>query len=441
MRQDAATRVATAAERPQTDLLRAGALGLVAWGLLTASFSSNALGVVSERAFWEFQRDSESLVMGRIVQTRVEGMFSQGGLAGRRGQPSRRTPAFQYKLYRDGHPASGFTPYRSHPGANGWLAAAADGLMPRRVGGHLGVLQTGTAALSALVFAGATALTWRRFGLVAALVLLAGTLASPWVTLFSRNLWWSLWAMYLPMLGAAWCVARRPSLRTVAALAAVAMAIKVAMTGYEYVTAVLISGMVPFVYAWAASRFAHASVRSATAYLGGLIAAGTVGLGVLIGQNALQSGSWATGAQHVLTVLGNRTHGDPSAHEAVYQAALSASVWESTRPYVFRLGPFSHGAEAWWSYGTWCIVTAVVCGLALWLARSNKESAASLRGLVAATVCSVLAPLSWFILFKGHSFIHVHMNAIVWHLPFVPVSLVLMGRVAQAGWARLRGRR
>ncbi len=412
---------------------------MVVWGLLTASFANNALGIVNDRRFLGFQKDSESLVIGRIIQTRKEGALSQGGLTGRRGNDRGTGPANQYRLYREGRNGSGFTPYRSHPGANGWVAAAADGLMPRHVGGHLGVLQTGTAALSAAVFAVATAATWRRFGLVAALVLLVGTLTSPWVTLFSRNLWWSLWAMYLPMLGAAWCVARRPSLRGVAAVAVIAMAVKVAMTGYEYITAVLISGVVPFVYAWAHSRFTLGFLRTATVYVGGLLGAGAAGLGVLIGQNALQSGSWATGVHHVLSVLGNRTHGDPSAHEAVYQAALSSSVWESTRPYVLTLGPFSLGGEAWWSYGTWCVATAVACGLALFLARSDRASAASLRGLVAATMCSVLAPLSWFVLFKGHSFIHVHMNAIVWHLPFVPVSLVLMGRVAQAGWLRLRG--
>ncbi|MFT6817750.1 MAG: hypothetical protein ACJATT_001560 [Myxococcota bacterium] len=429
------------AQRRHTGPLRAATLGLLAWGLLTASFANNTLGVVNKRSFVGFQKDSESLVIGRIIQSRAEGMFSQGGLTGRRGNRMETRQANQYGLYRRARSGSGFTPYRSHPGGNGWVAATADRLLPRRLGGNLKLLQTGTAALSAAVFAGATAVSWRRLGLMAALVLLAGTLVSPWVTVFSRNLWWSLWAMYVPMFAAAWCVARRPSLRAVAAVGAMAMAIKVTMTGYEYVTAVLISGMVPFVYAWAYAQFARPPLRAAAVYMVGLLVAGGVGLGVLIGQNALQSGSWATGAEHVLTVLGNRTYGDPSTHEPMYHAALSSSVWESTRPYVVALGPFSHGGAPWWSYGTWCIATAVACVLALWLARSDVEWAASLRGLVAATACSVLAPLSWFILFKGHSFIHVHINAIVWHLPFVPVSLVLMGQVAQAGWNRAMGSR
>ena len=38
--------------------------------------------------------------------------------------------------------------------------------------------------------------------------------------------------------------------------------------------------------------------------------------------------------------------------------------------------------------------------------------------LVLATWFSILAPFSWYIIFKAHSFIHMHMNFIVWQMPF-----------------------
>jgi hypothetical protein len=43
---------------------------------------------------------------------------------------------------------------------------------------------------------------------------------------------------------------------------------------------------------------------------------------------------------------------------------------------------------------------------------------------------SLLAPLSWFVIFKGHSFIHTHMNAITWHMPFMFLGFALVGYVA-----------
>lgn len=411
-------------------------VGLLALGLLTASFSTNALGVVDPRSFASFQRDSESLVIGRILQTRAEGWTSEGGLTGVRSQPGALRPGPQYQLYADNDMGSRFIPYRSHPGANGWLASAADGLLPRRQGGNLTTLHTGMAALTAGLFSLATALTWRRFGALAAVVLLAGTLLSPWVTMYARNLWWCLWAMYLPMLGAAWCVRRSPSHRVVAAVGVVGMAVKVGFTGFEFVSTVFIAGLIPFVYALAA-RLSRASLRSAAIYASAMAAVGALGLGVLTVQNASQSGSWSTGLTHIWTVLGNRTHGDPLTHEAVYQAALSSTVWRAVSPYLFDLGPYSLSGSVYRSYSAWCAVAAVTTVVALWAARGRGTS--ELRGLAAATLCAFLASMSWFILFKGHAFIHVHMDAIAWHLAFVPVSLVLLGSTLAAVVQRARG--
>lgn len=40
---------------------------------------------------------------------------------------------------------------------------------------------------------------------------------------------------------------------------------------------------------------------------------------------------------------------------------------------------------------------------------------------------SITAPLSWFIIFKGHSYLHTHMNPIVWYMPFMLLGFVLTG--------------
>ena len=31
---------------------------------------------------------------------------------------------------------------------------------------------------------------------------------------------------------------------------------------------------------------------------------------------------------------------------------------------------------------------------------------------------SILAPLSWYVIFKAHSFIHTHMSFLLWQMPF-----------------------
>jgi len=47
--------------------------------------------------------------------------------------------------------------------------------------------------------------------------------------------------------------------------------------------------------------------------------------------------------------------------------------------------------------------------------------------LVVTTAFSALAPLSWFVLAKGHSYIHRHMNYVLWHMPFTLIGFVMCG--------------
>lgn len=71
------------------------------------------------------------------------------------------------------------------------------------------------------------------------------------------------------------------------------------------------------------------------------------------------------------------------------------------------------------------VATLLLIGIGL---RDTPERRVSL-GLIAATWFSLLAPLSWFVIFKAHSHIHVGMNQIAWHMPYVLFGFAIVGRV------------
>ena len=50
--------------------------------VLFAGFSSNAWHVKEEKSFLRFQRDTESLIIGRLAKSHQDGIFSAGGLTG-----------------------------------------------------------------------------------------------------------------------------------------------------------------------------------------------------------------------------------------------------------------------------------------------------------------------------------------------------------------------
>ena len=42
-------------------------------------------------------------------------------------------------------------------------------------------------------------------------------------------------------------------------------------------------------------------------------------------------------------------------------------------------------------------------------------------------------PIAWFVIFKNHSIIHIHMNLVLWYLPFLLFGSVLIGYVIKQG--------
>ena len=76
---------------------------------------------------------------------------------------------------------------------------------------------------------------------------------SQWLTVFGKNLWWSLWAFYLPMIVVFYLLKRHrvPSNRQFikfGILIFISVLIKCFINGFEYITTTLIMMMTPCIY-------------------------------------------------------------------------------------------------------------------------------------------------------------------------------------------------
>ena len=84
-------------------------------------------------------------------------------------------------------------------------------------------------------------------------------------------------------------------------------------------------------------------------------------------------------------------------------------------------------------------VTAI---LALATARAAslyaKRRDRSLLALIWTAWASIVAPLSWILLIKGHSAYHMFIDPIVWHMPFTIFALALCA-FAVKGFVERRG--
>jgi hypothetical protein len=458
--------------------------GLVMFG---AGFHSNSWGAARRDWFENFQRGTECHVLGRLVQSRQAGILSAGGLLGvgvsrfeRAEQPLRYGVHFrranlasgihireegedwpageqidhQYDAYLDGLRFEIYSPYLSQIGGQGMLFGVLDALLPLAPRTKLELFRLLCALLSAAALTLVVLWFARELSPGIALLVLTTALLSQWLVGFGRNLWWGLWAFYLPfvLLAHASAAARRHP-TALFGLAFLAVLLKCFVNGYEYITTTLVMMTVPWVYqARREGAPARAWRRGALALGLGAAAAIAVSLAVLTAQLAWLKGTPRFGVKHVLFSLAARTQAAPEDLPPQYGPGLTASHLGVLTTYLqgayFDLG------------GRWPVLDAqlppellalrydqllaAVAAAALLLLVLGRAAAPEQRrsdgALLLAAAVSLLAPLSWFVVFKAHSYEHTHMNFVLWQMPFSFFGFALCGVAAARLWHRLARR-
>lgn len=436
----------------------AAVVWLVASACLAAGFRSNAWRVADQRRFERQNFGMEAHVVGRLVKSRQDGILSAGGLLGLGTEDGRPIDWWdvpgreQFDVYLGGGEFAAYEVYASHPGGQGILFSALDGLTGAPPDLTLDVFRSITAVLGGLAVGLVVTWFFLQFGPATAGVVFLGAIGSSWLTVFGGKMFWALWAFYVPMLTTMFCLrdalhVNRSVLLRLGVLVCAAMFVKTLFTGYEYFTTAAVMAVVPVVHYCLRHGWTAGERRAAL-----LVTVGALGLALalalavlLIQIGAVRGSAWA-GVDHVLDALRKRTYADPAdyarmGHEVpVVEVVVGylKAVWLDVNAFIRAPNDF----VAWYLFRVRFAQLIAGFGLAslLLLGLSRRERDDDARrvtaGLVAATWFSLLAPLSWFVLFKAHSAIHVGMNQIAWHMPFVLFGFAVVGRLLDRSVAR-----
>jgi hypothetical protein len=435
---------------------RAAVLFAVSFAALGLGFGWNAWDVADQHQFERQNRDMEAHVVARIVETHTEGWLSAGGLLGI-GTLDGRPVDFedwenlpveeQFEAFREGRRFRLYEPYPSQIGAQGNAFALFDRITPGDPDDRLGRLHAVAAVLSAATLGLAVVWFDLEFGLFVALAVLGGTVASPWLTVFGGKLFWSLWAFYLPMLMTAFHLRGRPSvgrgaLLRLGGVVCAGVLVKTLFSGFEYITTALVMTAVPVVYyalrhGWTGRETRRALLATA---VGAGVAVAAAAL-VLMAQIGAVTGDPMAGWHHLVDAFERRTF--PSRVRFPLEEGQSASVLDVLRLYFdaewSAPGRFLPGATRLLppavrhvSFGGLLGAFAAASALVGLLGRSRPADRRLVdRALLAATWFSLLAPLSWFVIFKAHSSVHTHMAELIWHMPFVLFGFAVLGRACE----------
>jgi hypothetical protein len=222
-----------------------------------------------------------------------------------------------------------------------------------------------------------------------------------------------------------------------------AVLVKCCFNGYEYITTALVMMAVPFVYVCVRER---TGVRL---FLKGMAAAVAASILAIVGSMAILclqistvEGGLLQGVDHIVFSFFVRTYANPQDYPA-YAASLAANPIDVTASYFrgiyldldhyFRVP--SDFITNFFLQTRYLYLVVLFAACAALLLLGLRKSAATARqralALAAATGFALLAPLSWFIIFKAHSFIHTFMNNIVWQMPFTIYGFALCGFLLQ----------
>lgn len=410
---------------------------------LGTGFYNNQWRSADRNKFEDHQLDTEGFVIGRMVKARRDGLFSLAGLP---GNVAGRQIKSQYEAYYQNLDFDFFVPYYSQIGFQGMTLSFFDRIIPFTGEKKIKIFKM----LKSLLFAATLAIIvlwcYREFGLASAATVVITTIFSQWMTMFGRNLWWSMWAFYLPFITTLFVLKKKKRTSWTSILTFAAVFIKCSYNGYEYITTTIIMMLTPYIYygifeGWGVKRLTKKiSIAAITA-----ISAVLSSTAILTYQIANVMGSFQRGVNHIFIYsFGKRAHGNASNYPEIFADSLNASTINVIKEYlhgsVFDLNNLFETNYGFLrvSYLTVIGIVAVFsCMICLSTQFPDKapfrrinEHRVKVSALAASTWFSVLAPLSWFVVFKGHSFVHTHMNKIAWHMPFTLLGFALVGMMA-----------
>lgn len=384
-----------------------------------ATFQGNIFRTVDDGFFSGLDRFSQILVTGRII-AHDAGVDSQGWNLG----SVKINNILEYtednlktynQLHDKGHVESVvYFPYLSQYGIQGAFFLAVHEVLG--INSPEG-LQFVNAALFSLVIALLSILFVRVYDWKFALVFFLVMVTSPWTVSFARNLYWVPFLWFLPTVFSSMLYLGKETashIKWILGICVVAAVFLKSLAGYEYLSAITIFACAPFLV----GPFFRSSDRN---YVFNIKMAVLVGALCVLGficalliHAGMRGESIANGLVNILEQdVKKRTYGDPAGFDPILRESLTASVGDVLNIYWWKWStPVFAGIPAFFlSFATLFVCLGAVYSLV-------KKRTADTRVFLLIAV-TLLCPLSWFVLAKGHSFVHVQLNYVLWYFGFI----------------------
>lgn len=435
-------------------------LSILIVALLTFTYFTNSFHIVAEKNFRNFDECDEINVTARLALSEKYGLFSQSMFNGWFYDSSENSNIHnryieQRNIYygnKDGK-VENYISYMSQPAGQSFLFGILKKVLPLSNKKKLEIFQFLNCLLLSIFFT--IILNWvlENFGRVSALICFLFLILSPILTLMAKSLWWSLWSFYVPFVTSLLLFQSGYSKNNINIflIMSVSIFIKIWLTGFEFIAPTVLMCFVPvFYYNVLYDKGFKQLVSNLIVISSSIFSSVIAGLMFLILQIYYLTGSLKSGFKHIEFSLMKRTHGDASKLDEIYSESLNSSTIDVITYYinkpVFTLNVEKYFNKFYiatknisifdfvyyWRFKfaflfnvTYLHLTiiAFIVGAYLLLFKKSKKYTALLSILFVSLICS----LSWFVIFKAHSVIHIWLDEIVLYFPFFIVCSIYFG--------------
>lgn len=415
---------------------------VVSFILFFVGFQWNIFHIMDNEEFYSFEDYSEGLVVGRLIQSQQDGVFSYGGLTGRVTNDklvtmsSEEYRAYQYVAYlNEEHGFTKFNNYFSQTGGQAIVFGLIDNYVLFFIDNiqKINIFYIISSFFSALALSFVILWIYLELGFVAMACTLLGLIFSHHLIQFGKNLWWALYSFYIPLITILFFLRHFGVKKTnyiisyfkIFSVVVSVVCLKIFFTGYEYITTFVIMNFMPFIFYGLKDRWSlrQMFMVSGTFFVAVLTAA-LMGFLILSIQIAQVKGTFHDGVAHIIHSYTKRSS---STTEMIAQSSFANSVYEKSlvAPLSDVLDKYFTRKILYYQYGkigeyiiykNVTILFLIISVLLMVIAKFQNNRKYFAFGLMMLLSC--LAPISWLVLFKGHSYIHSYMNVIVWYMPF-----------------------
>jgi len=378
----------------------------------------------SEYALFDtWQADSEDLVFGRIVNSENYGFFSNSGLLIKSSSQDAKT------CYLTNKPLENYEIYNSQIGLQGHFFSLLNSILPTSNLIKTQLYYLINCILLILVIYGLYNWIFKELGPTSAFFVILSFILNSWITMGARNMYWVIWTLLFPMMGVA-LILQKGDIKNhkykVYLFTFISVFIRAAC-GFEFISTVLISIELPIIYyaiknKYKLKLFLETVIRIGISGLIGFL----VALIINLYQKANYMGNLSVAALSLKNNIAYRTGLFKGNYDEIIEKSLNIPLQNVIKIY-FKEGNSIILGYPMISLIVLLIIFTIILFVMKYLHKIDTKQYRSLFAFNIMTWISLSAPLSWIVLAKAHSYVHQHINYILWSIPCVFLIFAFVG--------------